>query len=169
MHLIGSLEIIRQISVNEGIAGFYVGSGGMLLREIPFNSLQMAFYASLKEISDKSHFLDNILQPDSTSFSSGSLDSAILGFVASFFAAILTQPADVIKTRLMAERKPLINENGEQYRSNVYNEFLDIINSEGVTGLFKGIKPRILLCTIGGLIYFFIADLTSTSFNLIVK
>ena len=121
-----SWEIFNDIKDNEGFQGFYAGSIGMLLREIPFNSFQMAFFASLKDVVDlqqaffsiaKLSFLrdsallrgvgsgfDDIMtsttiSPGNDSF--GSFESALLGLIASFLAAVLTQPADVLKTKLM--------------------------------------------------------------------
>ena len=153
MIFIGSFEILDEIYKNEGLRGLYVGSGGMLLREIPFNSLQMAFYSSLKDLP-----LSKIEIITSSIFLSSHLfTSAFLGVVASFLAAILTQPADVIKTRLMAEK----NRN-----SNVFKELNEIIKTDGFGGLYVGLAPRILLCTVGGLLYFLISDTVNNSFNI---
>jgi hypothetical protein len=150
---IGSFEILDVIYKNEGLRGLYVGSGGMLLREIPFNSLQMAFYSSLKDLP-----LSKIeIITSSTFLSSHLFTSAFLGVVASFLAAILTQPADVIKTRLMAEK----NRN-----SNVFKELNEVIKTDGVGGLYVGLAPRILLCTVGGLLYFLISDTVNNSFSI---
>ena len=150
---IGSFEILDEIYKNEGLRGLYVGSGGMLLREIPFNSLQMAFYSSLKDLPlSKIEIITSLPLLTSHLFT-----SAFLGVVASFLAAILTQPADVIKTRLMAEK----NRN-----SNVFKELNEIIKTDGVGGLYVGLAPRILLCTVGGLLYFLISDTVNNSFNI---
>ena len=150
----GSFEILNEIYKNEGLRGLYVGSGGMLLREIPFNSLQMAFYSSLKDLSSSKIEIIRILPL----LSSPLFTSAFLGVVASFLAAILTQPADVIKTRLMAEK----NRN-----SNVFKELNEIIKTDGVGGLYVGLTPRILLCTVGGLLYFLISDTVNNSFTIL--
>ena len=120
-----------------------MGSGGMLLREIPFNSFQMAFFASLKDLIPMQN---------------SSLQSATLGLLASLLAAVLTQPADVIKTRLMTDKR------GSTGRQTIYTEFMRILHEDGLQGLFVGLKARILLCTIGGLIYFYVADFVNSNF-----
>jgi hypothetical protein len=151
----GSLEIVREIGASEGLAGFYVGSYSMLLREIPYNSFQMAFYAAFKEVLFSSN--SNVLG----AAVSGSNQAAVLGLIASFLASVLTQPADVIKTRLMRDKKYHV----EGATPTIYSEFVDILESEGPRGLYTGLQPRVLLCTVGGLVYFYIAEFVNDNFS----
>jgi hypothetical protein len=125
----------------------------MLLREIPYNAFQMAIYSTLKETI---FFSTSPLSPAI----SASSQAALLGVVASFLSALLTQPADVIKTRLMTDIKSLGGK-----RSTLYSELIRVVNSEGLVGLYAGLKPRLLLCTVGGLVYFYIAQYVDNNFS----
>ena len=171
-----SWEIFNNIKDNYGIQGFYAGSIGMLLREIPFNSFQMTFFTSLKDTIDfqkvffsitKLSFLqygydDDNMKVIAASLSDGdnvgynSFESALLGVIASLLAAIITQPADVVKTKLMVTEK--VTDQEDQEKKKILRVFNNILRDEGVKGLFAGLKSRVLLCTLGGLIYFFVAD-----------
>ena len=86
-----------------GIRGLFLGNNAQLLRELPYNAIQMATFDFLR---------DKVMQGSAGAAGAAAgaypiaLDpatlSAGLGFVAAGFAAALTQPADTVKTRLMA-------------------------------------------------------------------
>ena len=104
----------------------------MMLREVPFNSIQMATFYWLK---DDVHVMaeDPLMQ------------SAVLGLVAAGAAALATQPADTIKTRLMKA------DGGDE---NVASMTVKIWRASGLRGLYVGLGSRLLLVSLGGLIYF---------------
>lgn len=93
----------------EGLRGLFLGNNAQLLRELPYNAIQMATFDFLK---------DKLVGTDAASpslmLSHWGVDlatfSAGLGFVAAGLAAALTQPADTVKTRLMA---------GQEYANDV--------------------------------------------------
>lgn len=167
--------LIKESVKDKGIQGLYVGGYAQLLREIPYNSFQMAFYEL---------FMDNmkynlIFKAFYNEIDKGLL-AAILGLIAASLSAILTQPADVIKSRLMTRNNKNILDNNSadvnialdnnSYNSNnIKSGFLDtvieIFNKEGLSGFFIGLKPRLLIVSIGGLSYFFAANLIETNFD----
>jgi hypothetical protein len=73
-----------------GIRGLFVGSNAQLLREVPFNAIQMSTFQFFK---------DNFLGQGAD----GRL-IAVFGLLSAAFAALLTQPADVIKSRMMVRQ-----------------------------------------------------------------
>eukprot|EP01038_Epipyxis_sp_PR26KG_P009079 gene9079-12245_t len=160
---IGVIQLIRDAVSKQGLSGLYVGGNAQLLREIPYNAFQMAIYQLLK---DNGHILNESFGDSAT--------AAFFGLVAASIASILTQPADVIKTKLMTSTsgaEGLINNTSttasEQnwmtrlfLRNVVFRLVYDVIQSkEGWKGLFVGMKPRLMIVGVGGMVYFYAADL----------
>lgn len=136
---------------SEGIQGLYVGGGAQLLREIPYNALQMSTYELLKE--------SNVFNADALSIAGGSLDptliAGLMGLIAAAVAATLTQPFDVLKTRLMTS----------SVRTSLWESLYDILSTKGVRGLFVGLIPRLTLVSVGGAIYFAAASLAESTWG----
>lgn len=63
-----------------------------------------------------------------------------------FLAAALTNPIDVVKTRLMTQR--------DKYYANTFNCFTSIYREEGVKGFTKGIHIRTAALGFFGTIFF---------------
>ena len=64
-----------------------------------------------------------------------------------------------MKTKLMvAQRDRLCSGTNNLPRRDIYDVFVQILDKEGPSGLFVGLRSRVLLCTFGGLIYFFVSD-----------
>jgi len=187
--------IVEQLTAIRGWNGLFLGSGAMLLREIPYNALQMASFSA---IHDRISVYDIHL--------SAPLQSAIIGLFAAAFAALLTQPADVIKTRIMTDleakelelekvislvgsdnadiepsrgggggslmaspgggRRESSSAEKEWWQQiNVVRHTVEVVQEEGVKGLFSGLGPRLALVSIGGMVYFWAASLTDVYFN----
>jgi solute carrier family 25 S-adenosylmethionine transporter 26 len=114
----------------EGISGLYVGLEALLYRELPFDSMQMIFYAFFSSF----WVFNQRLGPFSVS---GALAGACTGF--------LTTPIDVVKTKIMADHRK---------SQSFYKSAAIIYNSEGISGLWRGWKPRVMFITVGGWIFF---------------
>jgi hypothetical protein len=113
--------------------------------------------------------------------------SGILGLFAAAIAAVLTQPADVIKTRLMTKIENdvtnfQISQDEHQVNpnpiSNPQDEYLvkiqnigiikttqQIIEEQGWEGLFVGLVPRLILVSLGGMVYFWAAEVATEMFE----
>jgi len=132
-----TFSVVPSIIKEEGLGGFYTGWQSQFARELPFNSLQFVLYEFLKE-----HPIPFVCFSSSTL-----LLNAIDGFLASGASAVLTHPIDTIKTRLMTKT-------GTTEQTGMLEFGQDIVSYEGVSALFSGLLPRVLLVSSGGAIYF---------------
>ncbi|XP_069668004.1 mitochondrial S-adenosylmethionine carrier protein isoform X3 [Haliaeetus albicilla] len=85
-----TLRILSHTLYHEGIQGLYRGYKSTVLREIPFSLVQFPLWESLKDLWSwkQGHVVD-------------SWQSAVCGAFAGGFAAAVTTPLDVAKTRIM--------------------------------------------------------------------
>uniref|UniRef100_A0A8B9Q384 Mitochondrial S-adenosylmethionine carrier protein n=1 Tax=Apteryx owenii TaxID=8824 RepID=A0A8B9Q384_APTOW len=85
-----TFRILSHTLYHEGIQGLYRGYKSTVLREIPFSLVQFPLWESLKDLWSwkQGHVVD-------------SWQSAVCGAFAGGFAAAVTTPLDVAKTRIM--------------------------------------------------------------------
>ena len=88
-HYSSTVSALRQILRTEGLRGLTRGLGATLVRDVPFSGLYLMFYEHLKSIT-----------PDDVKQTHGSSAHFVCGMTAGVLASLVTQPADVIKTRL---------------------------------------------------------------------
>lgn len=105
-----------------------------LYRDVPFSALYFAGYESIKRVLTgaglgERNVGDGRVKEFSVAFVSGS-SSGIL-------AAIVTQPFDLIKTRLQAEAAH------KKSQSTTLQILKQIVEKEGTSGLFRGLSPRV--------------------------
>mmetsp|Transcript_4050 Transcript_4050/g.4146 ORF Transcript_4050/g.4146 Transcript_4050/m.4146 type:complete len:322 (+) Transcript_4050:209-1174(+) len=138
----------------EGSRAFFSSLPTTMLMNIPYGCVMVATNESAKKV----------LNP-SGGYSVGT--SLLAGCVAGAAAAAVTNPLDVIKTRIQTldlqplEPQPITSPSpvvevvgapvslfarGDRYRSRTaYQTFRQIITEEGVSGLSRGVLPRILV------------------------
>lgn len=83
-------DTITATMQRDGPSGFYKGFGTTLLREIPFAFIQFPIYEQLK--TSLGRYQGREVLP---------YEGALSGSLAGAFAAAVTTPLDVLKTRLM--------------------------------------------------------------------
>ena len=94
---------------------------------------------------------DSSAQPrDPSQLSAG--DNAAIGFATGVLAAVLTEPLDVIKTRLMTQRAG--RGEGSFGYAGVLHGLRQAARSEGVLSLWKGLAPRLLIKGLGSTIWY---------------
>ncbi|PON58533.1 Mitochondrial carrier protein [Parasponia andersonii] len=118
----------------DGLRGFFRGTGATLCREVPFYVAGMGLYAESKKFVQ--HVLRRELEP---------WETIMVGAVSGGLAAVLTTPFDVMKTRMMTAQ-------GRSVSMTVVA--FSILRHEGPLGLFKGAVPR----------FFWIAPLGAMNF-----
>ncbi|XP_052030340.1 S-adenosylmethionine mitochondrial carrier protein isoform X1 [Apodemus sylvaticus] len=132
-----TLQIFSTILSEEGIQGLYRGYKSTVLREIPFSLVQFPLWESLKALWSwrRGHVVD-------------SWQSAVCGALAGGFAAAVTTPLDVAKTRIM-----LAKAGSSTAVGNVLSAMHGVWRSQGLAGLFAGVFPRMAAISMGGFIF----------------
>ncbi|KAK9766599.1 Fe(2+) transporter [Basidiobolus ranarum] len=123
------LECAKNVFKTEGFSAFYVSYPTTLTMTIPFQSIQFATY----------EYLCGVLNPNGTYDPKTHI---ISGGVAGAFAAAATTPLDVAKT-LLQTRGTSTNADVRS-ASGMLSAFKIILKHDGVRGLLRGWKPRVL-------------------------
>ncbi|CAM9614898.1 unnamed protein product [Pylaiella littoralis] len=131
-------ETVSAILKNGGLGGFYTGYLTTVVREIPFSFIQFPIYERLKVTWAERR--GGPLEP---------YEAAGCGAVSGSFAAAVTTPMDVVKTRLMLGA----DKHGTTYRG-LGNTFRRVYTEEGAAALMSGVTPRVTWIGIGGFVFF---------------
>ncbi|EXJ78558.1 hypothetical protein A1O1_08959 [Capronia coronata CBS 617.96] len=146
----------------------YRGGGVTIMREIPFTIVQFSLWESFKASYSARQHRETGRQEGLVT----ATESAAFGSMAGAVAAGLTTPLDVLKTRIMLARKETspstTTSSGSgtgstttttatttptTTRAGPLKVFQDIVRTEGPSGLFRGIVPRIGWISTGGAIF----------------
>ncbi|KAJ7524705.1 hypothetical protein O6H91_17G017600 [Diphasiastrum complanatum] len=119
----------------DGLKGFFRGTGVTLCREVPFYVAGMGIYEEAKKVVQK--LVDRELAP---------WETIAIGGISGGLAAVCTTPFDVLKTRTMTA--------GPGMPLTMSAIAIHIMQEEGVLALFKGALPR----------FFWIAPLGAMNF-----
>ena len=119
--------------------GFYRGFGATVGREVPFAMIQMPLLESAKR-AWRGYRGGADLEP---------YHVALCGCASGGFAAAVTTPLDVVKTRLMlgADAK------GVAYEG-VADVFSRVVREEGAAALLSGLSARVFWISLGGFLFF---------------
>lgn len=119
----------RVIYRTEGVSGLYTGLLSTLLRDVPFTAIQFALFEQ-----GKRRIVSRTQHAELTG-----LQASGLGLAVGATAAVVTNPADVVKTRVQVQE----GGNARQYRG-VFHCFQRITREEGFPALFRGVGPRVV-------------------------
>lgn len=129
----------------------YRGGGVTIMREIPFTILQFTAWEQMKRSwSSRQTRLHGDRPPGLVTAG----ESAFFGSLAGAFAAGLTTPLDVLKTRIMLERRD--TDRARTHRSgrgSVLRILRQIARDDGWRGFFRGFVPRVGWISTGGAIF----------------
>ena len=122
----------KQMVKSQGFLSLYKGLGPTLLRDVPFSALYWGGYETLKAsiIVQTGHSKLNFLE------------SFMAGATSGSFAAVVTLPFDVIKTRRQIELGRSLD--GKQQVSSTWKFIHKIYVEEGIHALYTGLFPRLL-------------------------
>jgi solute carrier family 25 S-adenosylmethionine transporter 26 len=123
----------RQLMSTEGIAGFYRGYFTTITREIPFALIQFPLWERMKKECAE-------WQGHETSAWQG----ALFGSASGAFAAAVTTPLDVAKTRIMLG----------QSEAGFVGTIANVYKNEGARACFAGVEPRTFWIGLGGFVFF---------------
>jgi solute carrier family 25 (mitochondrial S-adenosylmethionine transporter), member 26 len=148
-----SLLAFTDILALRGTHGFatmvrelYRGGAVTIMREIPFTIVQFCLW----EYSKSSY---SRLQTQRKGREAGLVtagESAVFGSMAGAVAAGLTTPLDVLKTRIMLERR---REGQADVRKGPISMLREIHAQDGAKGFFRGFVPRVGWISTGGAIF----------------
>ncbi|XP_020300245.1 solute carrier family 25 member 38-like isoform X2 [Pseudomyrmex gracilis] len=122
-------EALVLIYKQEGLRGLSSGLVPTLLRDAPYSGLYLMFYTQLKNIAANTGATND--SPVSINFG--------CGILAGVLASIVTQPPDVIKTKMQLYPNEF---------TDIYNVTFFVYKKYGILGYFKGIVPRMLRRTL---------------------
>ncbi|XP_054283760.1 mitochondrial glycine transporter-like isoform X2 [Macrosteles quadrilineatus] len=125
----GVVDALRHIYRAEGVRGLSCGLLPTLFRDAPFSGLYLVFYSQIKQTLPKEVLTGEMAA--ATHFT--------VGLLAGALASLVTQPADVIKTKMQLDP--------QQYKS-IPNVVVLVYQKYGVCGYFKGLIPRMLRRTL---------------------
>lgn len=114
----------KDILKENGVRGLFYGAGATAMRDGPFAGLYVMFYESCKPKISGMLPINSEPAVNMTS-----------GFISAVAATSITQPFDMIKTRI--QLKP------REYR-NLLQGFGRIASEEGILGFFSGMIPRLV-------------------------
>ncbi|XP_072948181.1 mitochondrial S-adenosylmethionine carrier protein-like [Epargyreus clarus] len=138
-----SIRILVEAYKAEGFRkGVYRGFFSTVARDLPFSFIELPIWELLKSyVKDHNDGQINGLQ------------SALCGSIAGGFAAAVTTPLDLAKTRIML---------AEDYAATRKLKIKPILTSiyleSGVRGLFAGVTPRMTAFMMGGFVFFGVYD-----------
>lgn len=156
-----SIKALRAIVHESGIAGLYVGFAGTVGREIPFTCIQFPLYEHLKLLISRSTFFQN-LDPNFSPLTNRDARSiptwqaGLAGSIAGSIAAGLTTPLDVVKTRIMLERRAKgqpVTTAQTGVNTKIVPTLRHIATNEGLKALFSGFIPRTIWIGLGGFVF----------------
>lgn len=137
-------EALKNIYRTRGFRGCYAGFWSFVWRETPFSAIQMPVYELLKRWC-----LGKNRTAHDLTFGENAKNGAISGIVGSLallLAGFMTNPVDVIKTRMMTNR--------DEHGKSMSNTFKSLWNEAGVLGMLKGAQIRVLYISFASVLFF---------------
>ena len=132
------VHALGTIAKEEGVRGLYRGLGPTMFSNAPFSALYYLFYTRLREK------LKSTPEPSTVvNFASGA--------IAAVAATLITQPADVVRTRVQLNLtssfpgggvKGVVN--GARSSRNSLSVLQQVTSSQGAKGLLVGAAPRVM-------------------------
>lgn len=119
----GVPQALRSIWYTEGSKGLFSGLWATLARDVPFSALYLTFYTQSKQIASSALQREHLAP----------IHNLTCGVMAGVLASLITQPADVVKTRMQI--------NPHQYPT-LLSTLAYTLRERGPQGLFTGSMPR---------------------------
>ncbi|KAN0029405.1 hypothetical protein ACTA71_007532 [Dictyostelium dimigraforme] len=122
-------QVTQGIFTHLGICGFFKGLSAGILNIAPFAALNFTFYETIKEKTEKYILKSSPLYAPS-----------IYGAISGGLTMTILYPLDVVKRRLMLQH---FEKNQPKYK-NFLDAMIKITKNEGISALYKGIRPAYL-------------------------
>jgi len=135
----------REIYIHEGFSGLWRGVGPTAQRAAVIAGVELPVYDFFKQ-----HLMPELGDTVTNHFLSS--------FIASFGSAVASNPIDVIRTRLMNQRRVIIGTIPIQTHQRIYTGCIDCaiqtVRNEGFKALYKGFVPTYLRMGPWNIIFF---------------
>jgi hypothetical protein len=135
--------LITRILKEEGIAGFYRGFGATMLNTFSMQYAYFFFYSLVR-----TSYIKRLAARSPAGSSPARLSTIAelaLGAIAGALAQIFTIPVAVIATRQQIGAPKGKGKAGEAHDESFFGVAREIVREEGVTGLWLGLKPGLVL------------------------
>jgi len=144
---------------DNGIKGFYRGYLGMIARDVSFRTVQLPSYEIVKDFYLK-NLAKNKTENQLKRKELEPLESMIVGAISGSLSAALTNPLDVIKTRIITNKDTLFS------FGNILSTASTIVKNEGLgTLLTSGLVPRTLYFAPSAAIFYVTYEASRKYFN----
>ncbi len=134
----GVVSKIGQIVREQGVRALWRGLEPTLWRDVPFSAIYWLGYEKIAQRLEGSNIFSSLYDNESVSVKSQFATSFVAGAGAGAFAAYLTTPFDVIKTR-----RQVYEFRGSSAPPKMMHIIGNILRDEGVSSLFAGVTPRV--------------------------
>lgn len=168
----GVFHALRTVGRNEGVRGLFAGLVPTIVRDAPYSALYMLFYLRMKERIGRTLGIQdnrsNIARALPSSNSPPSVVATgkpsklvemsvnfVTGAISGGLATLLTQPQDVIKTRMQLTQRNI--QGGMRYGT-VRQAARRVFDEEGVYGFFRGASARVLKRMLGSAVTWMIFE-----------
>ncbi|CRK31727.1 hypothetical protein BN1708_005529 [Verticillium longisporum] len=159
-----SLEALRHVTGSGASRRLFSGYTALVARNLPFTALQFPIFEYVRQRTwDSRH-------PGQAHDSHGLLETAAVNGVsagsAGGFAAWITTPSDVVKTRMMLTAGDDNNPSGKKTSRGSVTVAQDVYRSHGVKGLFRGGLLRASWTALGSGLYLGTYEMSKTTSNM---
>ena len=131
---------VKSIAREEGLTGFYSAWRPTMLRNVPFVAITFTTMHSIQR---------RLIMRKKEEGSLTTLENIGVGMLSALIAGTITNPVDVVKTRMMTQAAS----NLAPYNSAI-DCFLQISSKEGITAFYSGFRQRsIYMCGLWGITF----------------
>jgi hypothetical protein len=131
----GMIDAFRTIVREEGAGAMFYGYKATLVRDLPFSALQLAFYEEFHSAAQQLVGHGNDM---------GIGLELVTGALAGGLAGVLTTPLDVVKTRVQTQHPEAMSSMPTVISNSTWEGLKTIYKTEGFSGAFSGVGPRLV-------------------------
>ncbi|WCJ31885.1 Mitochondrial substrate carrier family protein [Euphorbia peplus] len=139
-------ELIKTISANEGLKGFWKGNFVNILRTAPFKSINFYAYDTYRN-----QLLKLSGNEEATNF-----ERFVAGAAAGVTATLLCLPMDTIRTKMVAP--------GGEALGGIIGTFHHMVQTEGFFSLYKGLLPSVVSMAPSGAVFYGVYDILKSAY-----
>jgi len=136
-----------------GVGSLYKGLGATLLLDIAFCMLQFPVFEGVRHLIARRRADAAGPGAGGGSLAATAADGCVAGAIAGGFAAFLTTPLDVLRTKHVLAAQARRADGSPAPRASVFHTAGLIWREEGASGLMRGVLPRTLYMSLGGVAY----------------